>query len=164
MKRTIRRRKSEATRQLVQWAVVGLLWLVCGMSIEAASTRIMKVLPHLLDEEGRHTLAPSLYERDAYQAELRKRPEQVSALRFDVHWKVRRAEAFDLRMRIELRGSEDPAVHTMEERVERPPWYNRWSSMTLDREAMQAVGDVVAWRVTLWSGSRLLAEHRSFLW
>ncbi len=32
----------------------------------AASARIAKVLPQLLDLEGRHALSPSLYDRDAY--------------------------------------------------------------------------------------------------
>jgi hypothetical protein len=148
------------------WCWVGLLWmgLLSGLGMEAATTQIQKVLPHLLDEEGRHTLSPSLYERDAYQAYLRRHPEKVGAVRFDVQWKVRRAEAYDLRMRIEVRGSVDPAVHTLEERVRRRPWYNRWSSITLEGEGLRAVGEVVAWRVTLWSGTRLLAEHRSFLW
>ena len=33
-----------------------------------AASKISKVLPHLLDKQGRHTLSPSLLERDAYQA------------------------------------------------------------------------------------------------
>lgn len=147
-----------------RWAVLLMIWLACGLGTEGATTRIMKVLPHLVDEDGRHTLSPSLYERDAYQAYLRRHPGRVSALRFDVQWKVRREEAYDLRMRIEVRGSVDPAVHTIEEQVRRRRWYNRWSSLTLDREGLRTVGEVVAWRVTLWSGSQLLAEHRSFLW
>jgi hypothetical protein len=142
------------------------MWMgmVCGVGVEAGTTRITKVLPHLLDEKGRHTLSPSLYERDAYQAFLRKNPGQVSALRFDVRWKVRRGEAVDLRLRVEVRGSKEPSVYTIEEGVERRPWYDRWSSVTLDGETLGEVGEVVAWRVTLWSGTRLLAEERSFLW
>jgi hypothetical protein len=147
-----------------RWAGLFLVWILCGLTLEGASTRIMKVLPHRLDEEGRHTLSPSLYERDAYQAQLRKQPERVTGMRFDVQWKVRRTDAFDLRMRIEIRGSEDPSVHTLEERVQRRPWFNRWSSITLNQEGLRAVGEVVAWRVTLWRGSQLMAEHRSFLW
>src|SRR5437899_2397501 len=34
----------------------------------AATGRIIKVLPHLLDLQGHHALSPSLYDRDAYQA------------------------------------------------------------------------------------------------
>ena len=57
---------------------------------EAASAKIIKVLPHLLDRDGRHTLSPSLYERDAYQAILRAHPIQRSALRFAAYELARR--------------------------------------------------------------------------
>ena len=49
------------------------------------------MLPHYLDKEGRHTLSPSLYERDAYQAILRQNPEKRGGMRFDVQWKARGA-------------------------------------------------------------------------
>ena len=64
--------------------LLGLL----AVSATAAEGRIVKVLPHYLDAKGRHTLAPSLYERDAYQAHLRKNPDLCKALRFDIHWKT----------------------------------------------------------------------------
>ena len=53
----------------------------------ADGARVVKVLPHFLDLQGRHTLSPSLFERDAYQALLRKNPGQRSAVRFDVQCK-----------------------------------------------------------------------------
>jgi hypothetical protein len=37
----------------------------------AKPAKIVKVLPHYVDLEGRIALAPSLFERDAYQAVLR---------------------------------------------------------------------------------------------
>ena len=58
--------------------------LIATVASQAAEGKIIKVLPHLLDKKGRHTLSPSLYERDAYQAKLRTHPEDISALRFDV--------------------------------------------------------------------------------
>src|SRR6266567_3807500 len=67
-----------------------LLFSAHALGTEAASGRIIKVLPHLLDRGGRHTLSPSLYERDAYQAFLRKNPGQCSGLRFDIQWKANR--------------------------------------------------------------------------
>src|SRR5206468_2182976 len=76
-----------------------------ALGAEAATGRIIKVLPHLLDREGRHTLSPSLYERDAYQAFLRKNPERCAGLRFDVHWKANRAAGPRLLLRVEIRGS-----------------------------------------------------------
>ena len=66
-----------------------LLFLVFARLVSAADGKVIKVLPHLLDQAGRHSLSPSLFERDAYQAELRKHPEKVSGLRYDVRWRIR---------------------------------------------------------------------------
>ena len=68
-----------------------LVALTCAVTLPAvaATGRVIKVLPHFLDLKGRHSLSPSLYDRDAYQAQLRQHPEQRSALRFDVHWKAK---------------------------------------------------------------------------
>ena len=49
--------------------------LMMASQASAATGRVLKVLPHLLDTNGLHTLKPSLYERDAYQAYLRKHPD-----------------------------------------------------------------------------------------
>ena len=61
-----------------------VLTLCClAMAASAAaelSGKVVKVLPHYLDLEGRHTLSPSLYERDAYQAVLRQHPERRSGI------------------------------------------------------------------------------------
>ena len=62
-----------------------MLMLIMTNDCSAAS-RISKVLPHLLDKQGLHTLSPSLLERDAYQAQLRSNPDQCSGIRFDVKW------------------------------------------------------------------------------
>src|SRR2546430_443195 len=60
-----------------------LLILTAGSAFnaEAATPRIIKALPHLLDTEGRHTLSPSLYQRRAYHGFLRKKPGKSSWVR-----------------------------------------------------------------------------------
>ena len=135
-----------------------------ALNAEAATARIVKVLPHLLDNEGRHTLSPSLYERDAYQAFLRKNPDKCSGLRFDVQWKVKPADWSQLRLRLEIRGSKEGKPFVLDQPARRNHWYNRWSSLTLDGESYQKAGDVISWRATLWEGDKLLAEQKSFLW
>src|SRR5205814_9854679 len=94
---------------------------------EAATGRIIKVLPHLLDLAGRHSLSPSLYERDAYQAFLRKNPEKCSGLRFDVQWKAKAADSKRLKLRLEVRGSKAAEPLVLEETAPRNHWYHRWS-------------------------------------
>ena len=95
---------------MLRWALLGLALVAVGLDAQAASpkAKVMKVLPHLLDEQGRHMLSPSLYERDAYQAYLRQHPEKCSGLRFDVHWKASGTGTAALRLFVEIRGSKEP--------------------------------------------------------
>ena len=134
------------------------------LSAEPATARIIKVLPHLIDHEGRHTLSPSLYERDAYQALLRHDPEKCAGLRFDVQWKAKGAARLPLLLRVEIRGSKDAKPFILERRVQPNHWYSRWSSVTLDGASYQKTGQVIAWRTTLWGNDTLLGEQKSFLW
>jgi hypothetical protein len=131
---------------------------------DAAPAKIIKVLPHLLDREGRHTLSPSLYERDAYQAYLRRNPDQCAGLRFDIEWKAKPAEATALVLRVEIRGGKQAKPVVLEQPTRRNHWYNRWSSLRVNGDSYRQIGEVIAWRATLWSGDRLLAERKSFLW
>ena len=141
--------------------------LATTLSAAPATGRVMKVLPHYLDLKGRHTLSPSLYERDAYQAQLRQHPEQRSALRFDVQWKAKGADTTQLKLRIELRGvvkGNLPKQLLLEQPVKRGKWFSTWSALTLGGVEYKQFGELTAWRVTLWDGERLLGEQKSFLW
>ncbi|MSU62610.1 MAG: hypothetical protein EXS31_09460 [Pedosphaera sp.] len=133
---------------------------------EAATARIKKVLPHYLDKQGRHTLSPSLYERDAYQSHLRNNPAERSALRFDVNWKAARALPSTLKLRLELRSSGatlgKPLI--LEAEVKSRSSFSRWTPITLKGEDYAKFGELLAWRATLWDGETLIAEQKSFLW
>src|SRR6185369_13028943 len=41
----------------------------------AESAKVLKVLPLFLDQKGRESISPSLFDRDAYQVLLRDKPE-----------------------------------------------------------------------------------------
>lgn len=143
--------------------------LAAAPSATAATGRVIKVLPQFLDLSGRHALSPSLYERDAYQAQLRLHPEQRSTMRFDIQWKSKGATAAPLKLRIELRGAaihpnSPPAEITLEQPVKPGGWFSHWTTLTLSRKDYQALGSVTAWRATLWEGDRLLGEQKSFVW
>src|SRR6185436_1240298 len=102
----------------------------------------------------------SLYERDAYQAHLRKTPNERSALRFDIRWKTKLADATKLKLRVEFRtsqGSSTPA-HIREQPVKGNGWLSHWSSFTLGGDDFKQAGEIIAWRATLWEGDQLLAE------
>ena len=139
--------------------------LAATVSAAPATGRVMKVLPHYLDLKGRHTLSPSLYDRDAYQAQLRLHPEQRSALRFDVLWKAK--SAMQPKLRVELRGvpkEKSSGQQVLEQPVKPKGWFGTWSAITLSGADCKDLGKVTAWRVTLWDGEQLLGEQRSFLW
>ena len=151
----------------MRWPTLILfLWFAAaGVTQSAAAEgRIIKVLPHFLDRQGRHALSPSLYDRDAYQAVLRKNPDKRSGVRFDIHWKAKFAGANPLKLRIELRGTRPGEEQSLEHAVHNKGVFSHWSALTVQDEAYEQLGEVVAWRATLWEGEHMIAEQRSFLW
>jgi len=129
--------------------------------------RVLKVLPFLLDQQGRNTVSPSLFDRDAYQEHLRKHPDKVSGIRYDVHWKVKRAAFETVTVRVELRGMfEDrvPRAKTIETTLDGRPSMHRWTELELTGEEYAQFGRITAWRSTLWCNGKMLDEYQSFLW
>ena len=145
------------------WLLVVFLLLAEAGAAEG-ETRIIKVLPHLLDAQGRNALAPSLFERDSYQAFLRQNPEQISALRFDVQYKSRAKEPLALRM--EIRGSkmEIGRARVFETDIRPRRWFSSWGGLRLESGTYAEIGNIVAWRATLWRAGEQVAEQQSFLW
>lgn len=145
-----------------------LTLFVCATALAAGfpTGKVIKVLPHLLDAEGRHTLSPSLFDRDAYQAELRKKPAMVAGIRFDIQWKAKGAAKESAVLRVELRGTAKgnlPNEMKLETTVAMGSW-SHWAALKLDGEKYKSFGEITAWRVTLWTGDELLGEQKSFLW
>ena len=141
-----------------------LLTAWASLSAQAASPKLIKILPQFLDQQARHALSPSLFDRDAYQARLRRQPEQRSGLRFAVQWKGPRSTSF--KMRVELRGAHEktPTTAVLEETLGHGGFFSHWSELTLAGDEYKNFGELVAWRATLWEGSQQVAEKRSFLW
>jgi len=142
------------------------LLLAAPRDASAATGKVVKVLPHFLDLKGRHSLSPSLYDRDAYQAQLRGNPEQRSGLRFDVQWKAQDVRD-KLKLKVELRGTakgDFPGSTTLESEIPPGRKTSRWTALTLAGEDYKKFGEVTAWRVTLWDGEQLVGEQKSFLW
>ena len=133
-------------------------------SLHAASARLVKVLPQFIDQQGRVALNPSLYERDAYQAHLRSNPEERAGLSFAVQWKSR--DTRQVRLRLELRGNRgrNGTTALLEETVRHRGLFGSWSRVKLTGDAYKNLGELSAWRATLWDGETLLAEQKSFLW
>lgn len=131
----------------------------------AADARVKKVLPFYLDAQGRNSLSPSLYERDAYQTRLKQNPELRKALRVDVLWNGRAASA-NRTIKVELRANRAgvPTETTHVRPAGKPRWLGRWQSVEIAGEDFEKLGELLAWRVTLWDGEQQVAEKKSFLW
>lgn len=141
-----------------------LAFLLCAGAVHAAEARVLKVLPHLLDAKGRHTLSPSLYERDAYQAQMRSHPDRVSGLRLDVLCSLPKPRPESAVIRLELRGAKDPKPVVVERPVKRGWFSRRWTEVVLSPAEYAQLGELSAWRVSLRDGDRELASSTSFLW
>ena len=141
--------------------------LAAGWSAQAATGRVIKVLPQFLDLKGRNSLSPSLYERDTYQGYLRDHTNLCSGMRFSVQWKTKGHAAASVKLRVELRGvahGDFPKQLQLEQPVEPGGWFSHWTDLKLLGEDYKGFGEITAWRTTLWEGPRLLGEQKSFLW
>lgn len=140
--------------------------LSAASASDAVTGHVVKMLPLFLDQKGRDALSPSLYDRDAYQFYLRTHTNEISAIRFDVLWRVPSAGEAKLKLRLELQGvgpDNLPRRTTLEQTVT-PHFFRHWTSFRLTGKDYKKFGNVVAWRVTLWADDRLLDEQDSFLW
>jgi len=148
----------------MNWRLPLIAVFVCSHCL-AGDAKIVKVLPHLVDLKGRHALSPSLYERDAYQVHLREHPKETASLRFDVQWKSG-GQKQPLKLRIEIRGGKSDLSKPLvvETEVLSSRAFAKWSAISLEKKTYEELGDIIAWRATLWNGEEQVAEQRSFLW
>jgi hypothetical protein len=150
-----------------------LIWLLlagclaAAVSAPAATGRVIKVLPQFLDPKGRNSTSPSLYDRDAYQAFLRQHTNLISGMKFNVQWKTKGTPSSPVKLRVEMRGvvrGGAPEELVLEKPVEPGGWFSHWTGILVSREQFRKLGELTAWRVTLWDADQLLGEQRSFLW
>jgi hypothetical protein len=136
-------------------------------SAHAATGSVIKVLPLFLDLKGRSALTPSLYDRDAYQAVLLQHPEQRSGTQYAVQWKSKDPVWEPLQLQIELRGAAQggaPKQVVLAKAVQPTGWLGTWTYFLLEKNDYKKLGEVTAWRVSLWEGNQLLGTEKSFLW
>jgi len=142
------------------------LLLFLAPVVQAGEGKIAKVLPQLLDKQGRFALSPSLYERDAYQFNLRKTPALRGGLRLAVQWKAKNVDWSKLTLRAEMRCLRNESLHTVT--LEKPAvkigHFGHWSEFRIEGADYKNFGQLVAWRVTLLESGHELGQMESFLW
>ena len=151
---------------MLRWLCIFTVVTFIGLPTpgSADSAKIKKVLWFFLDKEGRQSVSPSLFDRDAYQAALRSDPARRSGLRFDVQWNA--PSGADLIVRVEMRGAigATNTTATLQGRVKKKGPFSRWTQLKVPEEDYRKLGELVAWRATLHQGDLQVAEHKSFLW
>ena len=132
-----------------------------------ASTEILKVLPHWLDQQGRHTVSPSLFERDAYQLHLKYHREEVSTIRFDVNWRLKERGLQGCMLHLEARFGSKEGIQTLEQKTLIKAGKRRkkgWSDLRIPKASVDFQSNLIAWRVRVMRGDEVLATRTSFLW
>ena len=71
-----------------------------------------------------------------------------------------------VKLRVELRGNRGKSGTSaiLESPIRYRGLFTSWANVSLSGEEYQKLGELSAWRATLWEGDRLLAEQKSFLW
>ena len=133
----------------------------CDTLQTGSGTSVVKVLPHYLDASGNHSDGPTLLHRDVYQDKLRKNPELVRAVRYDVNWRG----IGKVKLRLELRSTKAGAETMVIERVETTSGRRtHWTPILIDDATYKTFGQPESWRVSLWQGETQVGEQKSFLW
>ena len=156
-------------RCVLQWFFICLIGLASSFSTRAlgASTEILKVLPHWLDRQGRHTVSPSLFERDAYQLHLKEHREEVSTIRFDVNWRLKERGLQGCTLHLEARFGSEEGIQTLEQKTLIETGKRRkkgWSGLRIPEASFDVQSNLIAWRVRVMRGDEVLATRTSFLW
>lgn len=138
---------------------------VVVFNASAAEQRVIKVLPHLMDQDGKHARSPSLFERDAYQAYLRQNPEEQSGIRYDIQWQSYISGEYTMKLELLGRVSEGKAnTKTVEVKLDVKNRRRSWDSVEFKGEEFKKFGQIVAWRVSIWQNGEMLTRKQSFLW
>ena len=141
--------------------IIAAAWAGCSAIQPQSGPNIVKVLPHYLDASGNHSDGPTLLHRDVYQDKLRKNPDLVRAVRYDVNWRG----TGEVKVRLELRSTKAGVETMIIERVETASGRSsHWTPILIDAATYKTFGQPESWRVSLWQGETQVGEQKSFLW
>ena len=141
--------------------ILAAAWAGCNSFQPQSGPNIVKVLPHYLDAFGNHSDGPTLLHRDVYQDKLRKNPDRVRAVRYDVNWRG----TGEVKVRLELRSTKAGVETMIIERVETASGRrSHWTAILIDDATYKTFGQPESWRVSLWQGETQVGEQKSFLW
>jgi hypothetical protein len=152
---------------------IGLLAVIlaAGCATENPVSRggfaVLKVNRTLLDQFGHETdVVGDLQGQAAYQYDLRHDPFRQRGARFHIKWKApRRAER--IRLVLDLQGlnpaNESTRATVAAHQPDMDGWAE-WTTLDIKGQQFKKLGEIMAWRVTLYSGDQVMAELPSANW
>lgn len=128
---------------------------------------VLKVNRTLLDEKGYETdVVGDLKGEAAYQYVLRHEPRRQTGARFHIKWKAPR-KTDQLRLVLDLQGlnasNESTRDSISRSFPDRDDWAE-WTTIDVTGAQFKKLGTIMAWRVTIHSGDRIMAELPSANW
>jgi len=96
-----------------------------------------------------------------YQNKLRKNPDLVRAMRYDVNWQG----TGEVKVRLELRSTKAGVETMIIEKAEIASFRRtHWTPILIDAATYKSFGQPESWRVTLWQDGDQVDAQASFLW
>jgi hypothetical protein len=157
-------------RSLVLSSLTLLLFLSsCATenTVSRGGFAILKVNRTLFDNKGYETKeVGELKEEAVYQYELRHHPELQRGARFHIKWKAPRGSA-PFRLVLDVQGLTADNVSTRgtftQDYPEHDGWAE-WATMDISGKEFKRLGTIMAWRISLYKGDRVMAELPSGNW
>ena len=158
-------------RVLPKFFLLGLVALATSCrtpnSVESPGCAILKVNRVLLDEKGYETdVVGNLKEEADYQFLLRHEPTKQQGVRFHIKWKAPR-HARSLRLQVEIRGlnAQNQTTSDVESlSLEENEGWAGWSTLEVTEKKFKKLGQITAWKITLFSGGQAKAVLPSANW
>ena len=128
---------------------------------------VLKVNRNLLDNLGYETFAVGDLKKEAdYQYMLRHSPLKQKGVRFHIKWKAPRRSGA-IRLVLDVQGLNAANLTTRDTVTQNYPdmdGWAEWSTIDITGKQFKQIGEIMAWRVTICSGDRVMAELPSANW
>ncbi len=129
---------------------------------------VMKVNHEFLNDAGEtHSEIGDLTAKARYQQTLEKSG-KYTGIRFIVHWKAPSSGIANFVVKIEARGldagSQKENIQTLLKTYPRSESSSGWEFMDITDDTLKRFGKLMAWKVTLLSDGKPMAERHSFMW
>ena len=131
--------------------------------------KVIKVNHEWIDSEGHtHAEIADFPAKAKYQKTLDDTGKH-SGIRFHIHWTTPSARLPHFAVKLEVQGYD---AKTQRETLEtllatypkNPRFKSGWSRLDIKRDTLERLGDLMAWKVTLFQNGQFVAERKSFTW